>query len=113
MEHVESWKDDSLVQLALSTLDYLPVLEIRGCPEDVHYARELIERRHDARFERGLLDAMGKDWGEPDWYTTPAHAFLKDHGPNATIGIVVRTPYARSQRLTVGKNELFNLHTLA
>jgi hypothetical protein len=96
LDSIDEWKNDTLVQLALSTLDYLPVLEIRGNCEDTHYSPALIEKRHDARFEQGLLTAMGNDWGEPDWYTTPAHSFLKDNGPNATIGIVVRTPYARS-----------------
>ncbi len=77
------------------------------------YDPRLIERRHDNRFERTLLESMGADWGSEDWYTTPAYAYLRENGPNATIGVILRTPYARSQRQTVGKNELFNLHTLA
>jgi hypothetical protein len=73
----------------------------------------MIDKRHDNRIETSLLDAMSPDWGDASWYTTPAASYVKEHGPNATLGIVVRTPFARSRRTTVGKNELYNLHTMA
>ena len=112
-DDLNAWKDDKTVQLALSTLEFLPVFEIQGSVDSITDYQALIDKRHDNRIETSLLDAMSPDWGDASWYTTPAASYVKEHGPSATIGIVVRTPFARSRRTTVGKNELYNLHTMA
>jgi hypothetical protein len=46
--------------------------------------------------ETTLIDAMSPDWGDKSWYTTPASAYAKEHGHKGCLGIVLRTPYARS-----------------
>ncbi len=102
-----------MVALALSTLEFLPVFEIQGFDKSPETLARLLAERHDSRIEHKLLDAMSPDWGDASWYMLPAEAYVREHGENATIGVVVRTPFARSRRTTVGKNELFNLHTMA
>ena len=113
MGKIKEYMSGEDVQLSLSTLDYLPVIEVDGTGVPDTYPDELMAKRHDARVEQVLIDAMSPDWGDKSWYTTPASAYAKEHGHRGCLGIVLRTPYARSQRATVGKNELYNLHGLA
>jgi hypothetical protein len=95
MTGVRSFFDDRVVQLGLQTLDYIPVIEVSGEAAE-RYTPSQLSSRHDARFERELIDAMAPDWGDATWYTTPARAYAKEHGDRSCIGVVVRTPYARS-----------------
>lgn len=110
---IDEWIHQDIVKLGLSTLDYLPIVEVNGTNGMSAYEGELLERRHDKRMETELIDAMYPDWGDSSWYTTPAAAYAREHGSNAFLGIVLRTPCARYARQTVGKIELYNLHGLA
>jgi hypothetical protein len=96
MDQVKDWFANDDVQLSLTTLDYIPVVEIEGSDVPHQYPEELLSKRHDARMESTLIDAMKPDWGDKSWYTTPASAYAKEHGHKGCLGIVLRTPYARS-----------------
>lgn len=75
VDSVDEWIESDLVRLALSTFDYVPVVEIDARSVPRQYTEELLAHRHDSRMEGALIEAMSPDWGSKEWYTTPAYIY--------------------------------------